>query len=95
MSPVVEIGLNGPPLLVPGFRSHKSIVGGPPPIHSKIADLRFFFIVSAFATIALPINVDAPTTADEPAKWFMKCRRVMPAGVFQFEFMLSCLSAKG
>ena len=32
-----------------GLRSHKSIVDGPPPIQSKIADLRFALSVSACA----------------------------------------------
>ena len=35
----MEIGWNGPPVGAPGFRSQMSIVAGPPPIHSKIADL--------------------------------------------------------
>ena len=39
-SPLVLIGLNGPPVDAPGLRSQMSIVDGPPLIHSRIADLR-------------------------------------------------------
>ena len=38
-SPLVRIGLNGPPVAVPGFKSHRSIVDGPPPIQSRIVDV--------------------------------------------------------
>ena len=40
-SPVVEIGLNSPAVGAPGFMSHISIDGGPPPSHNMIADLWF------------------------------------------------------
>ena len=80
-SPDVEIGRKGPPVGAPGFKSQMSIVAGPPPIHSNIADFRFFRISSAPAAMAPPIVIDAAIAAPLPAMCAAKCRRVIPVGV--------------
>src|SRR5690606_11658777 len=88
--PVVLIGRKGPPVGAPGFKSHRSIVAGPPPIHSRIADLRFCRSCSALAAIAWPnVNADDAIAAD-PAKCLWKCRRVIPAGVRKAVGVIEC-----
>ena len=59
-SRVVEIGLKGPPVAAPGFRSQISIVDGPPPIQSRMADLPFFF---SCCSLALSVVVKVATPA--------------------------------
>src|SRR5205085_7390306 len=58
----VWISLYGPPLSWPGLRSHRSMVDGPPFIHSRMTD-RFGFVLSAAAAWARrPIQPEAETT---------------------------------
>ena len=63
ISPVVDICLNGPPVGASGFKSQRSIVEGPPPIHNNIADL-FFFLSSS----ALALNKFTNGREENPAK---------------------------
>src|SRR5205085_12440343 len=79
-SPLVEIGLKGPPVGAPGLRSHMSIVDGPPPIHSMMAALCRFFRLSELAAMALVNEIAGSANADAPAMCCRKCRRLMPAG---------------
>src|SRR5205823_1618729 len=80
-SPDVLIGLNWPPVGAPGLRSQMSIVEGPPLIHRRIADLRFFFISAARVRSVWPSERADPAIAEAPARWLKKWRRVMPDGV--------------
>src|SRR5690606_13473169 len=91
--PVVLIGRNGPPVGAPGFKSHRSIVDGPPPIHSRIADLRFWRSWSALAAIACPNENADDAIAAEPARCMLKCRRVIPAGVRKAVGLIECYLA--
>ena len=54
MFPVVAIGLKGPPVELPGFISNMSIVLGPPPIHNKMAALRFRFQYRSMSIQGMP-----------------------------------------
>src|SRR5262245_61174351 len=80
-SPAVLICLKGPPVGAPGLRSQMSIVEGPPLIHSKIADLWFFFSSAACVRRLCPRVKAGIVRADAPARWLRKWRRVMPEGV--------------
>ena len=82
-SAVVAIGLNSPPVGAPGLRSQMSIVAGPPPIHSMMADLCRFFMSVALASSVLVNDMAGTARADAPAKCVMKCRRVIPAGTMK------------
>ncbi len=79
--PLVLIGVNWPPVGAPGFRSQMSIVLGPPPIHSMMQALCFFFISAAFACSVLVKPMAGRAIAEAPARCCMKCRRLMPEGV--------------
>src|SRR5690348_15622310 len=80
-SPAVLIGLNCPPVGAPGLRSQMSIVEGPPLIHSRMADLRFFLISAACVRSVWPSENAEAAIAEEPARWLRKWRRDMPEGV--------------
>jgi hypothetical protein len=58
-----------------------SIVDGPPPIHKRIADLRFLLNSAALARMLWPIVRAGMVIADAPAMCFMKWRRLIPFGV--------------
>jgi hypothetical protein len=68
---VVEISLNGPPLSCVGFRSHMSIVAGPPFIHRRMQDrLRFGSSAAARASGASqPETQTAALAAPTRRKW--------------------------
>jgi hypothetical protein len=80
-SPLVGIGLKGPPVEAPGLRSQMSIVEGPPLIHSRIADLWFFLSSAACVRRLWPSVRAGMVRADAPARWLRKWRRDMPVGV--------------
>ena len=61
--------------------SHMSIVGGPPPIHSRMHALWFRLSAAAFARSECPSASATPASAEAPATCSIKCRRVMPRGV--------------
>src|SRR5262245_39300811 len=85
---LVAIGLNGPPVGAPGFKSQISIVLGPPPIHIRIAPLPDFFSSAAWAHIVSENDSAVPAIALAPARCCMKCRRVMPEGVAKLMVLL-------
>ena len=72
-SPLVLIGLNGPPVAAPGFRSHRSIVDGPPPIQSMMADLpRCLQGLGIGAQGAGRTCSAGAASAEAPARWDRK-----------------------
>src|ERR1051325_3107637 len=88
MSPLVLIGLNWPPVEVPGLRSQMSIVEGPPLIHSMMAALCRFFRSAALARRVLVRDMAGAARAAGPAMWLMKWRRLMPVGVVNMVLIL-------
>src|SRR5205823_5704350 len=73
------ISLYGPPFSCPGFRSHRSMVLGPPAIHSRMHD-RFGFglVPSAAAWASRPIQPERDT-AVLTAPTRNRCRRLRRA----------------
>src|SRR5947209_1480322 len=62
----VAISLNGPPLAWPGFKSHRSMVLGPPFIHRRMHErLREGSPAAALASEPNQPDIDAPTTPAE------------------------------
>jgi len=78
---VVEIGLNGPPFLEPGFKSHMSIVGGPPDSQISMVDLP---LVASFAAAA----GRAIDTADRAARKFLLLSITLPPDSHSIVFMV-------
>ena len=76
-SALVEMLLNWPAVGVPDFKSHRSIVLGPPPIHKRIADLCLLRRSATFAKIEFAKLEIGAATAAVPATWLRKCLRFM------------------
>ena len=64
-----------PPFAWSGFMSHRSMVVGPPPIHSTIRLLFFFFSSAAFAVRLDRNDMPGTVTAAPAAACLRKCRR--------------------
>ncbi len=79
-SRLVAIGLNCPPVGAPGFMSNKSIVAGPPLIHSMMQALFCFLSRRALANRLLVNAIAGTAIAEAPARCDRKWRRVMPRG---------------
>src|SRR5690606_17572946 len=79
--PVVEIGLNSPPLGLPGFRSQISIVEGPPLIHSRIMlrDLSTPPLARAAWSEFIQLSIGKVMLA--AVICLTKCRRLMPSDI--------------
>src|SRR6218665_1769746 len=82
-SPLVLTGLNSPPFLEFGFRSHMSMVGAPPPSQIRMQAFWLLFTSAALACrwerkCVAPMAVALPM-----AIWLRKCRRDM---LFEKEF---------
>ena len=67
-----------PAVGAPGFMSHISIDGGPPPSQSKMHDLLSRLSVLACARSVRVSAKAGMATALAPARWRMKWRRDMP-----------------
>src|SRR5436190_19038231 len=90
-SPLVEIGLKGPPVAAPGLRSQRSMVEGPPPIQSMMALLRFALSVLALVRKVLPKASAGIAIELAPTMCETKCRRDIPAGVLNCSNMMRVL----
>ena len=76
----VGIGLNSPPLAVPGFRSKVSLWLGPPSIHRRMQAL-CLTPASAARAASTPIQPDIAAPPTPAADNRRKSRRDRPAGV--------------
>src|SRR5262245_30466287 len=70
----VAIGLNSPPSFVPGFMSKVSLCDGPPSIHSRMHDLVFAFVCSAWAA-RVPSHPDSDVPATPAATEYLRKSR--------------------
>src|SRR5579875_63438 len=79
----VEIGLNSPPSLVPGFKSKVSLWLGPPSIHKRMQDL----CLAGVSAVRLANTLSQPDsdTAETPAAdSFSQSRRERCTSVMVF-----------
>src|SRR5579875_2104763 len=88
----VEIGLNSPPSLVPGFKSKVSLWLGPPSIHRRMQDLCLVGVWAARLanTWSQPDNETAETPA---ADSFNQSRRERFKSVIMFSPRLALRTA--